>query len=215
MARERSRKLNLSVIAPGMCVMGDIRSLGALRVGGEVLGDIECVRLLIDTTASVQGHIVARAVKAAGRVNGSITAEELVLASGSQVRGRINYRTLRVEEGSSYETTEPLVNDGLLDINGLIIGNLDCAELHLGPRGRIEGDIVARSVIIEGQVIGNIHANSVAFSATAEVVGDVYHCGLTVQRGAYFEGKQRRVADPSAAAHSLRAPMRQATLGAW
>jgi len=63
-------------------------------------------------------------------------------------------------------------------------------NLTIGKEGRVKADIHASSVLIEGQLIGNIHSEGVvSLSSTASVKGDI-HCGrIVMEDGARFTGR--------------------------
>jgi cytoskeletal protein CcmA (bactofilin family) len=45
-------------------------------------------------------------------------------------------------------------------------------------------------------VQGSIRGNAVTLQASSRVEGDVFHKGLVIEQGAFFEGKSRRSDDP-------------------
>jgi len=63
-------------------------------------------------------------------------------------------------------------------------------NLTIGKEGRVKADIHASSVIVEGQLVGNIHSDGVvSLSRSASVKGDI-HCGrIVMEDGARFTGR--------------------------
>ncbi len=79
-----------------------------------------------------------------------------------------------------------------LIIEGQVEGTIAHHKKHLtvGRQGRVKADIHASSVIVLGQVVGNIHSEGVVSLAKgAEVTGDI-SCGrISMEDGARFKGK--------------------------
>jgi len=79
--------------------------------------------------------------------------------------------------------------EGLIEINGQIEGNLHCTSLVVSPKGRIVGSITAEQVVVNGTVEGPIQGGDVVLKSQAHVVGDIHHQTLTIEKGAYFDGR--------------------------
>ncbi len=79
-----------------------------------------------------------------------------------------------------------------LIIEGQIEGTIAHHKKHLtvGRQGRVKADIHASSVIVLGQVIGDIHSEgTVSLAKGSEVTGDI-SCGrIAMEDGARFWGK--------------------------
>jgi cytoskeletal protein CcmA (bactofilin family) len=76
-------------------------------------------------------------------------------------------------------------------IDGTIEGSVRFAEhrVQIGTTGRIQADIAARSVTVEGQVIGNITADDrVEISASGSVLGNIRAGRVVLAEGARFKG---------------------------
>lgn len=92
---------------------------------------------------------------------------------------------------------------GELQLEGRIVGDLECKNLVMGESGSIEGSIKAETVTIRGTVNGEIHAKTVALERSAVVNGDVYHESLSVEAGAKLTGRFTHGSTP---AHRGAAP---------
>lgn len=92
---------------------------------------------------------------------------------------------------------------GALEINGNIQAELHSQRLVVGRSGKVEGTITADHVDVWGRVSGTIMGARVALHSSAEVEGDIHAQALTVLDGATFEGRSRRVTDPTAVAPKL------------
>lgn len=78
-----------------------------------------------------------------------------------------------------------------LVIEGHIEGTIAHHKKHLtvGKEGRVKADIHASSVIVEGQLIGDIHSEGVVSLAKgADVKGNIYCSRIVMEDGARFKG---------------------------
>ncbi len=93
-----------------------------------------------------------------------------------------------IGEGSSFEGKFYI--SGSLRIDGKFEGEIKTdEELVVGETGRVKTDIVAKSVVIAGTVIGNINAfNEVRLLETAKVLGDITAPVINVQKGVVLMG---------------------------
>ena len=101
---------------------------------------------------------------------------------------------------------EDLVIDGGLSgevdlhLDGAVRGDVKVVTLTIGETGSIEGHVEADSVDCRGRVIGSITAAQVRLYGAAHVDGDIAHDQLTVEPGAFFQGRSlklpRAVAGP-------------------
>ena len=79
-----------------------------------------------------------------------------------------------------------------LIIEGNIEGTIAHHKKHLtvGKQGRVKADIHASSVIVEGQLVGDIHSEGiVSLAKGSDVQGNIYCGRLVMQDGARFNGK--------------------------
>ena len=79
-----------------------------------------------------------------------------------------------------------------LVIEGTIEGTIahHKKNLTIGPKGRVSADIHASSVLVEGQLDGDIHSDGlVSLAKGATVNGNIYCLRLVLQDGARFNGK--------------------------
>lgn len=83
-------------------------------------------------------------------------------------------------------------SDGLLDIDGKIDGNVRCKVATVRPNGRVKGDVVAEIVHVYGEIEGLVKAKAVMLYATARVQGTIMHESLSIEDGAFVDGKFKR-----------------------
>lgn len=91
-----------------------------------------------------------------------------------------------------------LRGDGELQVDGTIRGDVSVSRLTIGESGQVEGSIHAESVDVRGRVIGSITAKQVRLLATAHVDGDITHEQLTMEAGAFFQGRSLKFQRPAA-----------------
>ena len=114
---------------------------------------------------------------------------ETIIAQGIQIQGDLR-------------GTSDVRLEGTLQGNIMVEGTV-----FIGEAGRVIGDISAGSIIVEGDVHGNIEsAGKVHLGAAAKLKGNISSRGLSVQDGAWFEG---RISDAKAETEPLREPMVQ------
>jgi cytoskeletal protein CcmA (bactofilin family) len=106
-----------------------------------------------------------------------------------------------------------LSGDEDLEIEGQVDGNVSLAnhQLTVGPNGRLKAEVVAKSIIVIGQVIGNLTATErIEVQATGVVEGDLRTPRLNVQEGAVLNGAIDMSPPGAAEAKKPNAPAAQA-----
>ena len=79
--------------------------------------------------------------------------------------------------------------EGELVISGLVKGRISALKLVIAADGHVEGDIVAREVVIRGRLDGRVFAPTVAVEAGAAIEGRLFHTNITVAQGAHIKGR--------------------------
>lgn len=107
MARDRGVKASppeqvISIIGPGMTVVGDCDSDGAIRVEGTVEGNVRAGKaVVVGKEGRVHGDIFTQDAVLAGSVKGVIRAESrLEVQATSQVEGEVIATRMQLEEGA-------------------------------------------------------------------------------------------------------------------
>jgi len=88
-----------------------------------------------------------------------------------------------------------LISDGNIDFNGNIQGNIRCHTLTVRPDANIIGDVTAENVLVYGKVKGLIRVKNAEFYASCHVDGVIMHETLTIEDGAFVDGKFKRTVD--------------------
>lgn len=86
-----------------------------------------------------------------------------------------------------------VVSDGVVDVDGVIQGNLKCRVATLRENGKVRGDLVADVANVWGEVDGVVKAKTVNLFHTAKVHGVVMHESISVEDGAQVDGKFKRM----------------------
>jgi cytoskeletal protein CcmA (bactofilin family) len=106
-----------------------------------------------------------------------------------------------------------VIGDGELHVDGVIRGDVRVPRLSVGETGHIEGAVLADAVETRGRIVGTVTAKQVKLMGTCYVDGDITHEQLTMETGAFFQGRslkfQRQpapAAAPAPAAVNVAAP---------
>ncbi len=97
--------------------------------------------------------------------------------------------------GAGTQIKGDMTFDGGLRIDGRVHGNVISVEgkpgtLVLSEAARIEGEIRVSHVVINGTVVGPVHAaDYVELQSKANVTGDVYYGTLEMHLGAVVQGR--------------------------
>lgn len=88
--------------------------------------------------------------------------------------------------------------DGEIQVDGAVVGDIDCQRLIVGEKATVHGEIIAEVVIVRGEVKGRVCGREVSLASTARVNGDILHQSLAMEAGAHLEGQVRKIDDPRA-----------------
>ena len=102
-----SAPLPVSQLGRAFRVKGTLDSEGELRVEGTVYGRINAVSLVVGAEGYVEGDIVARDVRIAGRFNGRIFALNVAIDASADVSGRIFHHSIEVAKGARIDGRMP------------------------------------------------------------------------------------------------------------
>jgi cytoskeletal protein CcmA (bactofilin family) len=108
MAKERALPLAtvaesvISIIGPGMRLVGDIDTDGTVRIEGSVEGNVRAGKaVVIGKDGSVEGSVSTQDAVISGRLVGTLIAESrLELQATSRIDGDVYARRLHLEEGA-------------------------------------------------------------------------------------------------------------------
>ncbi len=101
--------------------------------------------------------------------------------------------------------------DGELHVEGVVKGEIAVARLVIGERAIVEGAIRGGAIEVRGKVMGNIDAKAVKLYESAHVEGDIVHEQLSIDVGAFFQGRCQQARPAPVAAPAVVAPAPQPT----
>jgi len=124
--------------------------------------------------------------KAPNGIESNAGVNDLVLGRGVRLEGKLTFA-------------------GTVRIDATFVGSIVTNDvLVVGETARIDANISCGTIVVHGEVNGNIQAKSgVEIHASAKVRGDVESPSLVVQKGAFFQGASRM--DSSKAARAKTA----------
>jgi cytoskeletal protein CcmA (bactofilin family) len=101
---QKTNDTAISLIAPGMKVVGDCETDGTIRVEGRVEGTLKAGKsVVVGRSGEVVGDIITQDCVISGRVSGNITAESrLELQSTCDIQGEIRSRRVQLDEGARF-----------------------------------------------------------------------------------------------------------------
>ena len=79
--------------------------------------------------------------------------------------------------------------EGLVEVDGQVDGELHCTSLIISRGAYVAGTIAAGRVVVDGRVEGPIQDGDVILKSQAHVVGDIHHQSLSIESGAFFDGR--------------------------
>lgn len=89
--------------------------------------------------------------------------------------------------------TGNISSEGEIQVDGIVDGDVRGAKISVGASGHIAGAVSAERILVRGRVNGQIRAQLVTLTRSAQVKGDVYHDTLSMESGAKLEGHCRRL----------------------
>ena len=96
-----------------------------------------------------------------------------------------------------------ITGGGELQVDGAIKGDVRVERVTIGEGGHVDGGVYAEAVEVRGRVNGSITAKQVRLHGACHVDGDITHEQLTMEAGAFFQGRSLKFQRPA----SVSAPM--------
>lgn len=119
MARDRTSQGSapesvISIVGPGMKVVGDCETDGTLRIEGAVQGTVRAGKaVVIGKDGLVIGDVITQDAVVSGRVEGSVTAQSrLELQASCRIDGEVSTPRLQLEEGAVFNGSVNMMSDG-------------------------------------------------------------------------------------------------------
>jgi cytoskeletal protein CcmA (bactofilin family) len=104
---QQARDNVISIIGPGMRVVGDCETDGTLRIEGIVEGTVRAGKaVVIGKDGAVKGDVITQDAIIGGRVTGAVVAESrLELQATCTIDGEIKARRIKLDEGGRINGT--------------------------------------------------------------------------------------------------------------
>ena len=86
--------------------------------------------------------------------------------------------------GENMRITGTVISDGLVVCAGQQLeGTIECDNLHIMLGGTLNGDIKAKSVTIDGMMVGKVKADIVQLAKHADFNIELYCGGIAIDEG--------------------------------
>ena len=95
---------------------------------------------------------------------------------------------------------------GELQVDGSLKGDIRVVRVVIGEGGAVEGTVHADVLEVRGRVSGAIVAKQVKLFATSRVEGDITQEQLSIEQGAWFQGRCTQAKRDTPGANMLDAP---------
>ena len=105
----------------------------------------------------------------------------------------INVDVVETIIGANSEVAGNVISEGSIRIDGRHSGNITTkGNLIVGEKGALEGDTIAKNVVIAGKIKGNIKASDkIEINSTGMLEGDLTAKIVVIEDGANFTGNCR------------------------
>lgn len=102
-----------NIIVQGTTLKGQISAKGALRVDGEIEGNIKCDgKLVVGEKGRILGEIFCVNAEVMGEINGKLNVEQLLtIKATAQVEGEIKTSKLSIEPNAIFKGTCSMGNE--------------------------------------------------------------------------------------------------------
>jgi cytoskeletal protein CcmA (bactofilin family) len=107
MSRDRQKHSSqsdgaISIVGPGMTVVGDLSTEGTVRIEGSVNGNVQAGKaVVVGANAAVEGSIETQDAILAGLVVGTVRAgSRLEIQATCRIEGEVYARRIQLEEGA-------------------------------------------------------------------------------------------------------------------
>lgn len=107
MARDRGDSATapeavISIVGPGMKVVGDCETDGTVRIEGTIKGSVRAGKaVVVGKDGTVEGDIFTQDAVVSGRIVGSLMAESrLEVQASAEIEGEVKARRMQLDEGA-------------------------------------------------------------------------------------------------------------------
>ena len=86
-----------------------------------------------------------------------------------------------------------VVSEGDVQVEGAVHGDVKAGILTVGAHAVVKGSVICDEAMILGEVDGEIFARKVTLAKSASVRGDIVHEAISIDAGAYLDGRCKRL----------------------
>ena len=88
--------------------------------------------------------------------------------------------------------TGTIETNSVFNMEGVLNGDIKGNKLvHVGKTGQVKGNITAETVVVDGEVSGEIVADKVEIGNTGKVYATITSAVFVIQEGGLFEGRKK------------------------
>jgi len=93
-----------TIISEDVEIVGSVKCSGGIQIDGKINGDLSCTGdTILGKNGSIKGNLTVNSVTLYGKLQGNITAKELIeLKSSAKVNGDIRSSRLVIEDGVTF-----------------------------------------------------------------------------------------------------------------
>jgi cytoskeletal protein CcmA (bactofilin family) len=92
-----------SIIGGDVVITGNVEASVDLHIDGRIDGDISCAALVQGADSRIKGHVHAKSARIGGLIEGSITADELIVESSARITGDVSYDVISIATGGQID----------------------------------------------------------------------------------------------------------------
>ncbi len=112
--------------------------------------------------------------------------------TGGRADGRTGGRARESETvsliGSGMLIVGSVDSAGLVSVAGTVLGNVNAArQVLVGRGGKVDGDVSAHEVVLDGEITGSIVAERVEVQSSAIIHGEITTSRLMIHEGAVLD----------------------------
>lgn len=106
----------------------------------------------------------------------------------------LNAAIVSIGQGVSITLATQLSVPGNVELHGEIEGDIECAEIRIGPTGRINGTLTADHIEVQGRVASQVRTETLVLREGSHTSGSVLYETVTIEAGARVDAQLTRSA---------------------
>jgi cytoskeletal protein CcmA (bactofilin family) len=102
-ARPKRSQTGLSFIGPEVVISGSLNTSAQIQIDGKVEGDVRCDVMSQGESGVVAGDIHADEARIAGRVEGKVSARNVIIEATGRICGDVTYEVISINAGAQID----------------------------------------------------------------------------------------------------------------